>query len=736
MDRRQFIKVTAATSASATLASCGNPELHLARFIPEEEIIPGIVIWRPSVCPLCSAGCGIQVKVMQGEAEVIRNGQLGLIKMGLAKKLEGNAAHPISQGKLCARGQAAIQLTYHPDRIAHPLKRTGDRGSGQFQEITWDAAMDDLKSHLNALESSGEQKLLSFLTRPLRGQRRTLISEFLTRFGAPPAVEFEVFGEQVLREANARCFGHEQLPTADFANSRYVMSFGADFLGTWNSPTAQNIGYGEMRQGRPGIRAKLVQVEPRMSQTGANADEWVPVKPGTEGVLALGIAHVLMKNGLHPAPAAARALAQIDGSAQGFAAYSPDEVEKITGVKADRVERLAREFASNGPAVALIGGAPLAQSNGMFHALAVNALNALVGSIGVPGGIVFTPQIRPAPPKGSTLQSLFASPSPKLLLLYNANPVFGSPVAWRVKEGLMSIPYIVSFGQFIDETSVLSDLILPDHSFLESWVDDIPESGSTMAVISVARPVMKPLHQTRPMADVLLELGRDLPWKTYDEVLKAAFASIPAPKAANPDEQVDVFVKAQQDGGWWGELPQRTNTVSAAASGGRPVSFTEPQFDGDAAQYPFHFMPYASQALLDGSLAHLPWLQEMPDVLTTGMWTSWIEINPQTASRLAIALGDLVEVTSSQGSLRSPAVISPGIAPDVIGMPVGQGHENFTRYASGLGANPLGILAPVTEQETGSLAWAATRVRVAKVEGKGGLILFAGGMRENETEHR
>src|SRR5689334_14590731 len=233
MDRRFFIKVTAATTASATLASCGNPELHLARFIPEEEFIPGVAVWRPSVCPLCSAGCGIQVKVMQGEAEVIRNGQLGLLKMGLAKKLEGNPAHPISQGRLCVRGQAAIQLTYHPDRIAHPQKRTGERGTNQFKELTWEEAIADLKAQLDALESGGNQKALGFLTRPLRGQRRTLVSQFLSKFGAPPAVEFEVFGNDVLRQANARSFGHEQLPTADLARTRYVISFGADFLGTW-----------------------------------------------------------------------------------------------------------------------------------------------------------------------------------------------------------------------------------------------------------------------------------------------------------------------------------------------------------------------------------------------------------------------------------------------------------------------------------------------------------------------
>ena len=138
-------------------------------------------------------------------------------------------------------------------------------------------------------------------------------------------------------------------------------------------------------------------------------------------------------------------------------------------------------------------------------------------------------------------------------------------------------------------------------------------------------------------------------------------------------------------------------------------------FDGDATEYPLHFMPYASQALYDGSLAHLPWLQELPDPMTPAMWCSWVELNVRTAERLGIGDGDLVEVSSVHGSVQAPAVISPGIGPDAVAMPVGQGHETFTRYASGRGANPLRVVAPVDEPETGALAWAATRVKVARV---------------------
>jgi anaerobic selenocysteine-containing dehydrogenase len=156
-----------------------------------------------------------------------------------------------------------------------------------------------------------------------------------------------------------------------------------------------------------------------------------------------------------------------------------------------------------------------------------------------------------------------------------------------------------------------------------------------------------------------------------------------------------------------------------------------PEFAGTPAEFPFHFLPYVSQAFGDGSLAHLPWMQELPDVLTTAMWSSWVEINPKTGERLGIRQGDLVEIASQQGSVRAPAVLSPGIAPDIVAMPVGQGHENFGRFATGRGANPLSILAPLAEHQTGSLAWAATRVKLARAGGpeQAKLILFAGGMR-------
>lgn len=754
MERRNFLKAAAISGATAALGGCGHPEEHLIRFIPEEDLVPGIATWKPGICPLCPAGCGLIVRVMEGDAEVVRHGQLGLMQMGLAKKLEGNPEHPVNRGKLCPRGQAGLQVTYHPDRVKTPLKLSGSRGSGNYVAVSWEEGIKTLVTQLGALNSTQDRASLVFLTRRLRGQRREVIEQFLVAFGAPPPVTFEAFDESVVRWANFMSFGSAQLATFDLAHSNYVVSFGADFLGTWNSPVAQAIGYGEMRQGRPGARTKFVQVEPRISQTGANADEWFAAKPGSEGVLALGLAHVILNEKLVSAPSKSRATDLIEGWSEGLPDYAPAEVEKRTGIGANTVTRLARELAAHQPALAMIGGAALAHTNGAFNALAVNALNQLLGNVGKEGGILFTPQpssaisgspaaaTTPAASLASILslssQIRIGSQPPKILMVYDANPVFATPPDLALSETLGKIPFIVSFGSFIDETSSLADLILPDHSYLESWSDDVPEAGTELSVLSLAPPAMHPLHDTRSMPDVLLDVAHQLggnmasslPAKSYEEMLRAAFDSVNKSQGLNGSSAAvssdDFWSKVQAQGGWWSVAPTKAPPRPPEVHP-QTFKFTEPEFDGSASDYPFHFQPFVSPLLYDGSLAHLPWMQEAPDPLSTAMWGAWVEINPSTAGNLKIQQGDLVEIASAHGRIQAPAVLSPGIAPDVVAMPAGQGHETYTRYASGRGANPFAILAPKTERETGSLAWAATRVKISRI-GTGKLVLFGGGV--------
>ncbi len=700
MDRRHFIKLTAITGTTAALTACGNPENQVIRFIPEDDLVPGIATYKPSICPLCAAGCGVIARVMEGDAEVMRNGQAGVIRMGLAKKLEGNPEDAISQGKLCARGQAAIQVTYHPDRLGNPRMAAGQRGESSWSDLSWADALKGVIAKVNERVAANDQASIAFLTRPGRNRRFELIADVMQKLGAKPPVVYEVFSDEVLRRANAISFGSHQLPTYDLEHANYVISFGADFLGTWNSALAHSGAYGRMKQGgTPSARPKFVHVDARLSQTAANADEFVACKPGTEGLLALAIAG--------------------DETAE--------KASERTGVSVATIQRLAKEFAAHGPSVAIIGGAPLAHTNGAFHAAAVNRLNQVAKTVGQPGGLSFVPQGPPVATR--SFKELLDNP-PKLLFIDGVNPVFGSPASMKVADTLKKVDFIVSFGSFIDETSALANVILPDHSFLESWVDAAPESGSTKAVASKFGPVMRPLYDTRSTPDVLLEIASKLARPL--EGLPSSFEAYLS--AERPDDRSTNVRRTFGD-----RTPverssnDRRTPVERSSNATSNVPWSEPVFDGDAIQYPYHFMPYASAQFYDGSLAHLPWLQELPDPMTSGMWCSWVEINEQKAMALGIEQGDIIEVASTQGSLRAPAFLNPGIAPDAVAMPVGQGHTNFTRYATDRGANPLSILAPVTVGDSNELAWSATRVKIAKVGDKqtyDSLILFAGATRE------
>ena len=221
-------------------------------------------------------------------------------------------------------------------------------------------------SQLERSPTAGNQKALAFLRAAGTVSAAALVAQFLAGFGAPAPVTFELFGDDVLRRANALSFGREQLPTFDLANARFVLSFGADFLGTWNSPVAQAAATARCGRAAPAFAATFVQVESRMSQTGANADEWVPVTPGTEGVLALGLAHVILATSCAPPTSRPRRRAhrRLVGGPRRLHAGAGREDHRRRRRDASNASRA--QFAERSPAVAMIGGAPLAHTNGLF----------------------------------------------------------------------------------------------------------------------------------------------------------------------------------------------------------------------------------------------------------------------------------------------------------------------------------------------------------------------------------
>src|SRR5207244_3019729 len=241
--------------------------------------------------------------------------------------------------------------------------------------------------------------------------------------------------------------------------------------------------------------------------------------------------------------------------------------------------------------------------------------------------------------------------------------------------------------------------ILPDHSFLESWVQSTPESGAKTAVVSMAGPVMQPLHETRATGDVILDVARrlkkplELPWKTFEEMVKAgpspaASASIEAsPYRARASREASPYrARASREASpYRARASREASPYRARASRGEAArKFVEPQFDGDASEYAFHFLPYPSQALLDGSLAHLPLLQELPDPMSSAVWSSWVEINMQTADRLGVRQGDWVEITRSKERSGVPRFPPPGLLRTSVRCPAATVTKTLTGQPRGV----------------------------------------------------
>jgi anaerobic selenocysteine-containing dehydrogenase len=350
MKRRTFLQLTGATAAGAVVAGCQSGNEKLIPFLvpPDEGVTPGLATYYASACRACPAGCGILIRVADGRA----------------RKIEGNPHHPVNQGKLCARGQAALQELYHPDRVRQPLKRSGPRGSGEFVPVTWAAALDLLTAELKTLQQAGTGDRLALLTPPLRGTLAELTARFMGAFGSPHHLAYELLGPDWLRAATRRNFGQPSLPYYDLAETRYLLSFGAEFIDHHLSPVHYGAAFGRMRQGRNTVRGHFTFVGGRLSLTGASADRWLPARPGSEGALALGMARLILEESRHDATALAAAGLTRETLLAELADWELPQVAEATGLTAEAIAEVAREFAATPPAVAMVGEAVAWQSNG------------------------------------------------------------------------------------------------------------------------------------------------------------------------------------------------------------------------------------------------------------------------------------------------------------------------------------------------------------------------------------
>ncbi len=635
-----------------------------------------------TTCRECAAGCGLVVRTMQGRAI----------------KTEGNPYNPVNLGKTCARGQATLQGLYNPDRVKNPASHA--RGDKNLTDIDWDTAIGIVSAALK--EPAGVQFLLGLAPDHLLD----LVSDLCKSIGAPAPIRYGALGlfeaRVTLGEASRAVFGRPDTLFFDLANADLTISFGANFLETWISPVAYTRGYSQMRQQK--ARGLLVQLEPRLSQTAAKADAWHAIKPGAEGLVAAALGKLYAEEKFGSVPA----VFEVDVTAAAEAA----------GLGLEDLENLAFMLTRAERPLVIPGGAALAHENGLETAKAILALNALLGNPGKPGGVFHTPASplgeeyrRPASLKemGELVERMKAG-SVKTLFVHGVNPVFELPKSLGFEAALANVPNVISFATFPDETAMFADYIFPDHHGLESWGYQRVVNGVGQSMLSGAQPVIAPYYNTKSTVDVLL-MAAGSQFKDEVEFIQDKVTGLVEAQGGfySAADLPSFWAFFQQFGGWW------NNDSGLGAPSGSPQLWDKLNLEAEAhgeGHDEFYLLVYPSPILAEAG-ANKPWLQEIPDPMTTVMWNTWLEINPHTADELGLHNDDVVRLVSPFGAVEVSVYKYPAIRPDVVAIPFGQGHTAYGRYAENRGVNPADLFGAVMNG-AGDLAFAGTKVRIEK----------------------
>lgn len=579
MDRRTFLKV----SAGATAAAVAAPSVLSAM---ENELggkdIGPVTIQERQAIPYNCHFCNIQ------------DGGIAFIENGRIVKLEGNPEHVSTRGRLCAKGNAGMWYTYDPDRILYPLKRVGARGEGKWKRITWDEALAEVAEKLNAaLKIDPNSISLKY------GRNRSggVIDRFMNTLGSATVLNHTSVCESSKKIGMQPTWGPD-IETPDFANTKYILNFGSNILEAayFHNPYAQRIAEGVVDN-----KAKLVTFDVRLSNTAGRSDEWIPVFPGTDGAVALAIGHVILRDDLQDSDFIDTwTNVSTTELKKHYQQYTPEWASALSGVPAETIERIAREFATTKPATTYTYRGPAKHLYGAYNEKATMMLSIMTGNVEKRGGYCMPrgmgwPQPQPEPPKPahgsemahpheyplaehkvSHLLPLFIAEGRQKInvhISYQDNAVYTNPGAqayWgKLYRDEKLIPYYISMSPFMGEETALADLILPDCPYLERWE---PESmpNSLWPWLGIRQPVIKSLGESREnrimMRDIIWKMDPDgkrgmkkyWNFKDGEDYMRQHFDNIPGLKEAGGLD----FLK--KHGVWpiYGKLNPRTGKIS------------------------------------------------------------------------------------------------------------------------------------------------------------------------------
>jgi molybdopterin-containing oxidoreductase family iron-sulfur binding subunit len=669
VNRRDFLRLTGFALLGTTAAGCRRaPVQHaLPRLIQPEGNLAGRSDQYATVCGGCSAGCGLLAKVRDGRPI----------------KLEGNPEHPLSRGGLCAAGQASLLGLYDQHRLNAPQR--------EGKEVTWTQIDEEIRAQLQLIRDKG--KAVRILTGPIVSPTtRQLIQRLIASFPDGRHIVLDTGPGSAILEAHARTHGLRGLPHYHFDRADVIVSFDADFLGTWISPVEFTVAYqaGRRPRGNPARMSYHVQFEPRLSLTGSKADQRLVVRPGEIGLLLSHLAVRLARRARAPLPTE-----RLD---------EPPVAGKFLDHLADVLWQSRRS------SLVVCGQQDVAAQ------VLCNYINHLLGNYGTTVDLARPSyQMRAGDGDVETLLRELREGRVEALFVYQCNPVHDLPAGETLEKDLKRVPLLVCCPERLDETAQLARLVCPVPHYLESWSDAEPVDG----LVSLVQPVISPLGNTRSLLESLAAWTNPPPAgrpPTALDLLRTAWEADVFPRRGDGSNFESFWNQALQIGfaqvaprAYWSE---KANLPALAAGSvglmGSPVGQTallEAAARGPADQRPFNssgvrlvtksiptpdgtysVVLYSKVGMPDASHAYNAWLHELPDPISKVTWDNYAGLSPAAAERLGVKDGDIVRLEAAESGgatrvLELPAFIQPGQDDHVIAVALGYGSTLSKRFA-------------------------------------------------------
>jgi anaerobic selenocysteine-containing dehydrogenase len=619
---------------------------------------------------------------------------LTTVQDGVAIKVQGNPNHPLTDGVLCTKVSRYTERTYHPDRVLHPLKRVGPKGGGQFQRVSWDAALSDIATRLKAIADKHPERILPYSYAGTMGmvQGESIAMRFFNLLGA--AKLDRTICSSAGGEALAQTFGSKVgMKVQHFAESKLIIIWGSNVI-------TSSVHFWRIAQEAKRNGAKLVCIDPRRTETADKCDVHLALKPGTDAALALGLMHELITHDWLDHDYIAHHTLGFEALRERALQWTPEHTAEVCGLKAEDIRQLAHDYAHIQPAAIRLNYGVQRSKGGGNAVRAVACLPALTGAWRHRAGGVVLSASGHALHNGAALQrhdvhtnakaplinmstigdALNTKDLVEALVVYNSNPVAVAPESAKVVKGFARDDlFTVVLEHFMTDTADHADYVLPATTQLEHW--DIHNSyGHTDMVLN--RPAIAPMGEAKTNTQIFRELASRMSMDnpllqeddeslcrlalqnprnlqsatpvTWDALLKDGFAHWPVADAPFAN---GGFPTAS------GKCEFFSERLVAQGLDGLPDYLPNYEPANAQATYPLAMISPPARNFLNSSFVNVKSLRDMEG-------EPILEIHPDDATSRQVKDGEMVRVFNARGSYQCKAQISTRAQ---VGMVVGLG---------------------------------------------------------------